>query len=554
MRAFISYRRHDVFSTAGSPDALLASLKGALCQLGFTAVFIDVESIDLTSDWLERIYSAVTRSDLVIALIGERWEDLLAERTRAGTTDILRRELALASRFGKLVLPILVDSATAPKEERLPSDIRYVARRQAVRVTSLSDATTLETALKQVSITSQEFYSKKRVVRRQLSFAVAVSFILSALVPDMVGMGEFGAETWFRIAWMWSGFFIWPVFFVPLAILALFNPCSVVLDAAASAKTAGARFAYLLPFLTAFVLSSAFTYMDGTSDRTAWTLRPGNDCGDHPQAQNERALIRDISHYDTRGTLASVYARRGEIPSWLRSTCWPGVFLYLTLPFVDDAAHEPYLTEREPTRKVFDAIVNGGAWRSLGYHTSYVFIAYTASLFVLIYMVCLLVTLAVFYASYGLRSKSNEHLILNIEAENAFLSFGFGFLIVMSWVPFRMPTHFFKRLVYESYGFSKFFSDIVLAGLFVCALLYIVCVLWRRFQRRAQALASMLATTVFCGLALAVLVFAPSLLQLKIKLQIALMLLMWLVLFALWPLFSTRQVRSRDFVNEYTQT
>jgi len=64
---FISYRRSDSAAIAGRIRDRLAQYYGA------DAIFIDIDSIPFGIDFRQQIQEAMTKNDLVLALIGPKW-------------------------------------------------------------------------------------------------------------------------------------------------------------------------------------------------------------------------------------------------------------------------------------------------------------------------------------------------------------------------------------------------------------------------------------------------------------------------------------------------
>lgn len=132
---FISYRRDDCAGHAGRLYDRLAD------RLGESSVFMDVDAIELGADFGVRIDEAIGACRLVIVLIGDDWLDIADGRGRRrldDPTDFVRREVATALRRSDVrVIPVLVEGATMPPVERLPEDLKSLARRNALE---LSDA------------------------------------------------------------------------------------------------------------------------------------------------------------------------------------------------------------------------------------------------------------------------------------------------------------------------------------------------------------------------------------------------------------------------------
>jgi streptogramin lyase len=132
---FISYRRDDCAGHAGRLYDRLAD------RIGESSVFMDVDAIELGADFGVRIDEAIGACRLVIVLIGDDWLDIAdsaGRRRLEDPTDFVRREVATALRRSDVrVIPVLVEGATMPPVERLPEDLKALARRNALE---LSDA------------------------------------------------------------------------------------------------------------------------------------------------------------------------------------------------------------------------------------------------------------------------------------------------------------------------------------------------------------------------------------------------------------------------------
>ena len=128
---FLSYRRAD---TGGYAGRLAESLER---RFGHGSVFQDVEAIAPGSDFAQAIGAAIARCQVVLALVGDTW---LTERDANGrprledTQDFVRLEVASALQAGTPVLPVLVEGGRMPAANELPSDLRQLARLQALEL------------------------------------------------------------------------------------------------------------------------------------------------------------------------------------------------------------------------------------------------------------------------------------------------------------------------------------------------------------------------------------------------------------------------------------
>ena len=133
-RIFISYRRGDA---QWPVEAIYQKL-----QLHFgDRIFRDVDNIALGQDFTKVINTELQSCSVLLAVIGSRWltaEDPKTKSRRLSDPgDTLRLEIATALRNDDvLVIPVLVDGASMPGTEDLPSDLERLARRNGVEVGS----------------------------------------------------------------------------------------------------------------------------------------------------------------------------------------------------------------------------------------------------------------------------------------------------------------------------------------------------------------------------------------------------------------------------------
>jgi hypothetical protein len=130
---FISYRRRENPSFAGRlRDALVA-------RYGSDHVFMDFDSIPFGAEWRKVIADAVDRSDTLLALIGDRWltiEDSQGQRRLDDPDDLVRFEITAALNRGRRVIPVLIEDAVPPDRSRLPLDLKPLADRNAVKLST----------------------------------------------------------------------------------------------------------------------------------------------------------------------------------------------------------------------------------------------------------------------------------------------------------------------------------------------------------------------------------------------------------------------------------
>lgn len=132
---FISYRRAD---TEGHAGRLSDSLKEHFG--GRVHVFMDFEAIPVGEDFVKVIQDAVGSCNALVALIGSQWLTVTdaksGKRRIDNERDHVRAEIVSALRRNIRVIPVLVQGAVMPSEEDLPDDLKPLAYRNALEVSS----------------------------------------------------------------------------------------------------------------------------------------------------------------------------------------------------------------------------------------------------------------------------------------------------------------------------------------------------------------------------------------------------------------------------------
>lgn len=114
---FISYRRGDVRAVAARIRDRLAS------HFGSGSVFMDVEDLVAGQRFDQMLEQKLAASNVLLWIVGPRWLELLKERA-AADGDYVRRELSVALERGIPILPVLVDGASLPSPDQLPSEMQ----------------------------------------------------------------------------------------------------------------------------------------------------------------------------------------------------------------------------------------------------------------------------------------------------------------------------------------------------------------------------------------------------------------------------------------------
>lgn len=132
-KIFIAYRRND---STFYVNALQQELEK---RFGKRSVVRDVTAnIPLGTDYRKHLQLAVANSDVLLAVIGKKWEESI--RTRGeDETDFLRIEIEEALERKIPVVPVLVGGAKLPREKSLPPSISELVFREAAQIRSGKD-------------------------------------------------------------------------------------------------------------------------------------------------------------------------------------------------------------------------------------------------------------------------------------------------------------------------------------------------------------------------------------------------------------------------------
>lgn len=128
---FISYRRED---SAGWTGRLAEHLRN---KFGIESIFMDLDTIQPGADFAEALRSAVSSCNLVLAIIGPNWSTAKKADGQArlhAADDWVRIELATALSGNTRVIPVLVGSASMPRSQELPDDLKGLAGRQGYEI------------------------------------------------------------------------------------------------------------------------------------------------------------------------------------------------------------------------------------------------------------------------------------------------------------------------------------------------------------------------------------------------------------------------------------
>ena len=133
-RITISYRRDDSLDITGRIFDRLAG------HFGREAVFRDIDSIPLGTDFRRHIDRVLDQSDIILAIVGPRWIGPDNEYPRLSSpADPVRLEIETALRKDKLLIPVLVSRAVMPHPDVLPDSLHDFVYRNAVQIDSGQD-------------------------------------------------------------------------------------------------------------------------------------------------------------------------------------------------------------------------------------------------------------------------------------------------------------------------------------------------------------------------------------------------------------------------------
>jgi uncharacterized membrane protein YhaH (DUF805 family) len=127
----ISYRRADTGHITGRIFDHLVD------HFGRDSVFMDIDAIPIGMDFREHIRTALDKCDIMLAIVGPRWQDGGSPRDRlADETDWMRIELETALAKKIPLVPVLIDQSQLPAPSDLPQTLRDLAFRQTMRIDS----------------------------------------------------------------------------------------------------------------------------------------------------------------------------------------------------------------------------------------------------------------------------------------------------------------------------------------------------------------------------------------------------------------------------------
>src|SRR5262249_10020028 len=162
------------------------------------------------------------------------------------------------------------DGATMPGENDLTEEIQMLSAIDAKAVASNASVDELVEVLRE-PVQELSRVHKLGVGWTRSYFVVALLvWVLCGIVPNAVGLREFGYESWVGMATGWSGLFIWPVFFLPFIILAVYRPLQILLEATLNADTFRDAVTYASPLWAGIVIAACATASEISVPQVPW--------------------------------------------------------------------------------------------------------------------------------------------------------------------------------------------------------------------------------------------------------------------------------------------
>jgi hypothetical protein len=514
IRAFICYRRSDAFipkRPSGRPDtSFVEKVKQALTDAGAADVFWDQQDIEVLAHYESTAFEAIEACDLFVALIGNEWLKLYEDRKAKNRRDAVVREIRAALELEKKILIVKVDGAEVPSADLLTRDIERFHYQNGIDVSSGDPVATLVAAV----IDPVKELSQDRKIgtwwRTLYIVAACLAYLFCAFNPNWVGYNEYGPEAWKGLAKAWSGLFIWPILFLPFVLYALYRPLTTIAEAMRGVPSKAAI--YMAPLIVSAVLAViAWTAEVFDENQVPWTIfpslpQPSCQSGPAPVAPDQRSALSPqererldafdaLSAYDQSNALAAQYP---NVPFWLRNRCWPNIFFYLTVPIYSGKADANYFAERQRQQKAFVSILKDPVRIRMGVPYSRTGYAYRISFAILVWLGLSGVVLSGFYLAVRIRDPRSQEA-RRLPSEDAFICLTYSLATLMTWIPFRMNTEYFKY-IYQCRELpcdldpTNYLPDMLLGSMLFCG--YLFCTLGLLAKYRRVVLSILGATTI----------------------------------------------------------
>src|SRR5262245_8790152 len=186
-KIFISYRRDDDWSAA------LRVRDGLAHRFGGAKLFMDVDNLLAGQRFDEELAKALAACDVLIAIIGPRWMELLKAKSASGERDYVREEIAAALKRKIVVVPARVGRegrlSPVPRPQDLPEEICELPFYQKHDVT-------LERFGRDIAELSEAIVNVRRSKRPQRAAPRVVWGLIGATAVSVLAIVYFAASSW----------------------------------------------------------------------------------------------------------------------------------------------------------------------------------------------------------------------------------------------------------------------------------------------------------------------------------------------------------------------
>jgi uncharacterized membrane protein len=488
-----------------------------------------------------------------MAVIGKKWIEILEEKATTSDRDSVAYEIRAAIRQEKEFMPLLIDGAQMPRLRELVKDIRKLYFQNGLAIESNSTVTGIQAKLRDPISKIVRGRKLASGWHRAYVIAAVIGYYFCAINPHIFGVWEFGREPWLNLTLIWSGLFIWPIFFLPFVLLALYRPFSTLVECAVNAIHWRESVVYSTPFIAATVLSFLAVLIEVSPPQVPWTVHaygPPPQCSSEHIVSQSRAdssyqdKVRNVTSYDSARTLEMQYQDK----FWLRNKCWPNAFFYLTIPTPTTVLNDTYRAERPRIATAFNALLD-----SADTPYSKLFPSYVVSFTILIWLTALGIVMSIFYVTVGIR-RPHDGRVRSIPSEDAYLCLTYAFVALMVWLPFRVNTIHYKELysciTYPcSEAIGPYVKDFVFAIALLIAFIYLTAGLLIKYKRVALSILGAAAIAIFLSGTVGVFVFPDVAASLAENWQtfVGIAILVMLILLGLWYQFDPAIVHFNDF-------
>jgi phosphonate transport system permease protein len=182
-RVFISYRRSD------EREAAVRIGEGLAARFGRRHVFIDIDSLLPGARYDDSLLKALDNTDVLVAVIGPRWKEIMAERSASHERDYVLDEIAGALSRNIAIIPVRVGHqgalSTFPNEDELPPQIREFVRYQSQDVVYESFGRDMNSLADTITRLRKEAASRRRAAGAWISQRTLL-WILAVVIAGLL--------------------------------------------------------------------------------------------------------------------------------------------------------------------------------------------------------------------------------------------------------------------------------------------------------------------------------------------------------------------------------